>query len=79
MGYHPWGCKRVGHDFVTKQQTIFPTPHPTDKIRHDPSYSSSWSVDLVSKNKARILQAHLLVPYWINNYAPQNCCGSLLR
>ena len=22
-GLHPWGCKRVGHDLVTKQHTIY--------------------------------------------------------
>ena len=22
MGYSPWGCKRVGHDLVAKQQQI---------------------------------------------------------
>ena len=22
VGYSPWGCKRVGHDLVTKQQQI---------------------------------------------------------
>ena len=28
-GYGPWGCKRVGHDLVTKQQadTINPQQH----------------------------------------------------
>ena len=26
VGYSPWGCKRAGHDFVTKQQQRHPLP-----------------------------------------------------
>ena len=27
VGYRPWGCKRVGHDLVTKQPQILPCTH----------------------------------------------------
>ena len=53
--YSPWGCKRIGHDLVTKQQistfgiTLYPIVHDGDIFFLDTSFHFSSHIQLVTK------------------------------
>ena len=60
VGYSPWGCKRVGHDLVTKQQQQSESEHFINVLRLG-DQSHERNVSYLSKSRKTLETALIFI------------------